>query len=163
MDRRAPKIIAIIGQQLDMRTRSGIVAARTKDMCELDASKHAIDRLQKICSELDGLHVELLKESDIETNALGVLRDSLDQMRTTAWTLQKGFEQSRLSPGKQDLFVLLTNVRMRLASQLNTALHRDLEAGRIRTDQDGLSVYLMVLNQVMEQLDRMFGSRKAAP
>jgi hypothetical protein len=120
----------------------------------------AVDRLQRICSELAELHVELT-ESDIEPNALRALRDTLDQMRNTAWALQQGIERSRPSTDKQGLWALLIDERMRLASQLNTGISEDLQAGRIRTDQDGLSAYMRVLNQVMEQLDLMFESRKA--
>lgn len=72
-------------------------------------------------------------------------------------------ERSRLSPERQGLLSLLIHERMRRASQLNTDISKDFEAGQIRTDQDGLSVYLRGLNQVMAQLDLMFDSRKAAP
>lgn len=160
MDRHASEGMAIYWATGATRGQVQRSPRSSKEVCSLDGRTKAIDRLQKVCSELDELRVEL-KESDIEAHALGVLRDTLDQMRAAAWAFQKCFEQSRLSPDKQDLLVLLTNVRMRLASQLNTDLNRDFAAGRIRTDQDGLSVYLLVLNQVMEQLDLMFGGRKA--
>lgn len=131
-------------------------------MCESDASKHAIDRLHKVCSELAELRAEL-KESDIEESALRVIRDTVDQMRITAMTLQQGLKWLGLAQDKHGLLALLIDDRMRRASQLSTDISKDFEAGRIRTDQEGLSAYLLVLNQVMEQLDLMFGSRKAAP
>ena len=125
-----------------------------------DARTAAVARLQRVCSELAALHMEL-SESDIEPNALRILRDTLSQMRKTAWTLQQGMEQSTLPADKQRLWVLLIDERMRLASYLNIGISEDLEAGRVRTDQDGLSAYMRVLNQVMEQLDLLFESRKA--
>jgi hypothetical protein len=102
-----------------------------------------------------------LAQSDIEPNALRVLRDTLDLMRNTAWALRQGVEQSGLSANKPGLTALLIDERMRLASQLNTAISDDFQAGRIKTDQDGLSAYMRVLNQAMEQLDLLFESRKA--
>jgi hypothetical protein len=129
-------------------------------VCELGASNQVMDRLQKVCSELAELHVEL-KKSDIEASALRVTRDTVDQMRLTAMTLQQGFEWLRLAQDKHGLLALLIDERMRRASQLNIGISKDLEAGRIRTDQEGLSAYLLVLNTVMEQLDLMFDSRKA--
>jgi hypothetical protein len=126
----------------------------------LGASNQVMDRLQKVCSELAELHVEL-KKSDIEASALRVTRDTVDQMRLTAMTLQQGFEWLRLAQDKHGLLALLIDERMRRASQLNIGISKDLEAGRIRTDQEGLSAYLLVLNTVMEQLDLMFDSRKA--
>ena len=125
-----------------------------------DARTAAVARLQRVCSELAELHVEL-SESDIEPNALRILRDTLSQMRQTAWTLQQGMEQSTLPADKHRLWVLLIDERMRLASYLNIGISEDLEAGRVRTDQDGLSAYMRVLNQVMEHLDLLFESRKA--
>jgi len=120
----------------------------------------AIGRLQKVCSELTELHAEL-KESDIEASVLTVIRDTVDQMRMTAMTLEQGLHWFRLSRDGQGLLTLLIDKRMRRASQLNTDIGKDFEAGRIRTDHAALSRYLLVLNQVMEQLDLMFGSRKA--
>jgi hypothetical protein len=118
-----------------------------------------VDRLQKVCSELAELHGELMA-SEIEPNALRVLRDTVDQMREVFWTLRQEIERSRVSKDKQHLWSLLVGERMRLASYLNTGISEDLEAGRTRTDQDGLSAYMRVLNEVMEQLDLLFASRK---
>ena len=125
-----------------------------------DARTAAVARLQRVCSELAELHMEL-SESDIEPNALRILRDTLSQMHKTASTLQQVMEQSTLPADKQRLWVLLIDERMRLASYLNIGISEDLEAGRVRTDQDGLSAYMRDLNQVMEQLDLLFESRKA--
>jgi hypothetical protein len=125
-----------------------------------DARTVAVARLQRVCSELAELHMEL-SESGIEPNALRILQDTLSQMRKTAWTLQQGMEQSTLPADKQRLWLLLIDERMRLASYLNIGISEDLEAGRVRTDQDGLSAYMRVLNQVMDQLDLLFESRKA--
>jgi len=80
----------------------------------------------------------------------------------TAMTLQQGLDWFRLSRDKQGLLTLLIDERMRRASQLNTDIGQDFEAGRIRTDHTALSAYLLVLNQVMEQLDLMFGSPKVS-
>lgn len=128
-------------------------------MCGLDAKSRAIDRLQKVCTELAELHAEL-KESDIEARGLSLILDTVDQIRMTAMTLQQGLEWLRLAQDKHGLLALLLDERMRRASQLNTAISKDFHAGRIRTDQEGLSAYLLVLNTVMEQLDLMLGSLK---
>jgi hypothetical protein len=125
-----------------------------------DARTAAVARLQRVCSELAELHIEL-SESDIEPNALRTLRDTLSQIRKTAWTLLQGMERSQLPADKQRLWVLLIDEQMRLASYLNISISKDLEAGRVRTDQDGLSAYMRILNQVMDQLDLLFESRKA--
>jgi hypothetical protein len=129
------------------------------ELSNLNATSKAVDRLQRVSSELSELHEELAK-SDIEPNALRVFRDTLDLMRNTAAALQQGMERSEPSANKQSLWALLVDERMRLASRLNISIGEDLEAGRIRTDQRGLSAYMRVLNRAMEQLDLMFQSRK---
>jgi hypothetical protein len=129
------------------------------ELSTLNLNTRAVDRLQRVCSELAEFHVEL-RESDIEPEALRVLQDTADQLRKTAWALQQGMEGQ--STNKNGLEALLADERMRLASQLNRDIAEDLEAGRIRTDQDGLSAYMRVLNQAMERVDRVFGSRAAS-
>ena len=160
MDRRASQGISIYWVTAATFGRNGDRTEVKGEVCGLDARTKAIGRLQKVCSELAELHAEL-KESDIEASALRVIRDTLDQMRMSAMTLQQGLDWFRLSRDKQGLLRLLTDERMRRASQLNTDIGKDFEAGRIRTDHTALSAYLLVLNQVMEQLDLMFGIRKA--
>jgi hypothetical protein len=123
-----------------------------------DERTAAVARLQRVCSELAELQIELL-QTDIEQNALKTLCDILSQMRQTAWTLLQGMERSQLPAEKQRLWVLLIDEQMRLASHLNSSISKDLEAGRVRTDQNGLSAYMRVLNQVMEHLDRLFESK----
>jgi hypothetical protein len=130
-----------------------------KESHSLDGKTKAINRLQRVCSELAELHAEL-KESDIESRGLSLTQDTVDQMRMTAMTLQQGLEWLRLAHDKHGLLALLIDERMRRASQLNTDISKDFEEGRITTDQKGLSAYLLVLVIVMEQLDLMFGSRK---
>ena len=131
-------------------------------MCRLDGWSKAIDRLQEVCSELAKLHAEL-KESDLEAGALRIIRNTVDQLRMTAMTLQQGLEWFRLSRDRQGLLALLIDEQMRRASQLNSEIGKGLEDGEIRTDQAGLSAYLLVVNQVVEGLDLTFGSRKAEP
>ena len=128
----------------------------------MDRRTKAIDKLQNIHAELAELLVEL-ENYDIAQNALGVLRGILHEMLVTVRTLWQGIEQSRLSPGNQTFLALLIDEQMRRASRLNAEIGKGLEAGRIKTDQEALSEYLRVLNQVMEQIDLIFGSRKADP
>lgn len=129
-------------------------------MFRLDDKTQAIQRLQNVCSELAALHAELQK-SDIEASRLRLIRDTVDQMRLTAMTLQQGLEWTRLVQDKHGLLTLLIDERMRRASQLNIDICQDFEAGRIKSDQEGLSEYLLILNQLMEKLDLIFGSRQS--
>ena len=79
----------------------------------------------------------------------------------TAMTLQQGLEWVRLAQDRHGLWALLTDERLRRASQLNAEIVKALEAGQIRTDQEELSAYLSGLNRAMDQIDLIFKSRKA--
>jgi hypothetical protein len=163
MDRRTSEGMAIyLATACDDWKGLGIVTGARDEVSTLDAGAKAIDGLQRVCSELAALQADL-KESDIEASALKVIRDAVDRIRMAAMTLQQGLEWFRLSLDKQGLLALLINEQMRSASQLNTDISKEFEAGRIRTDQDALSAYLLVLNQAMERLDLTFGSRRGKP
>jgi hypothetical protein len=160
MDRPTPESMTIcLCNACDEWTEFDIAADGSGEVRNLDGRTKAIDRLQKVHSELTELHLEL-KDADLEPKALGIFRDTLDQMRATARTLQQGMEGAHPA-NRQGLLGLLIDDQMRRASQLNIEIGKDIEKGKIRTDQDGLSAYLLVLNQVMEQVDLAFGSRKA--
>jgi hypothetical protein len=124
----------------------------------LDCRTKARNRLESVCAELAQMQAEL-KESDIEARALSLIQDTVNQMRMTAMTLQQGLDWLLLTQDKHGSLTLLMDERMRRATQLNADISKDFEAGRIRTDQEGLSAYLLVLNQVITKLDLMFGSR----
>jgi hypothetical protein len=126
----------------------------------LDGDTKAIDLLQHICSELSELQSDLDK-SGIETSRLTLVRDTINQVRMTAMTLQQGLEWVRLAQDRHGLWALLTDERLRRASQLNAEIVKALEAGQIRTDQEELSAYLSGLNRAMDQIDLIFKSRKA--
>ena len=119
----------------------------------------AIDRLQGIEAELAALSV-VLKNCGIETDALGIIREAIVQMLATTRTLWQGIDPSRSSPDKP-LVTLLIDEQMRRASELIENIGKNLGADRIRTDQEALSMYLQVLNQATEQVDRIFGGLKA--
>ncbi|HXY25532.1 MAG TPA: hypothetical protein VEI73_12825 [Candidatus Acidoferrum sp.] len=126
----------------------------------MDRKTKVRDKLQNIHAALSELLVEL-EHYDLEQNALGVLRNILREMLATVRTLGQGIDRSSLAPGNQAFLALLIDEQMRRASQLNTEIGKDFEAGKIKTDQEGLSGYLLALNQVIEQLDVILGSRGA--
>ena len=112
--------------------------------------KQAIGQLQAINAELAALLVEL-ETFGLEKETAAVLRAGIRDALGTVRTLAPMIER----------LALLNDDRMRRASQLNADICQDLETGVIRTDQEALSTYLLVLNQSMEKVDRMFGGRKA--
>jgi hypothetical protein len=125
----------------------------------LDGKSKAIAQLQRIDAELAALLVEL-ENYGLEEDAVPAIRATLREMLGTARTLQRAIERYGLSPQKRIFLALLHDDRMRRASELNADISQDLEAGRIRTDQEALSMYLRALNQATEQTDRIFGGRK---
>lgn len=105
-------------------------------------------QLERIDTELTALLIDL-------SPVIGpTLRELLGTLRAVRRIIER-------SSANEQIFLGLNDERMRRAAQLNADLCQDLEAGRVRTDQEALSTYVRVLNEVMEQIDVMFGSRKA--
>jgi hypothetical protein len=119
----------------------------------------AVEKLKRIHAELAALMIEL-ENYDIEWNAQRVLRESLDDTLGTVRTSWQRLERSSLSMDERPLFTLLIDERLRRATRVNAELSKDFATDRIRTDQQALSAFVRALNEIMEQVDRMFGSRK---
>lgn len=126
----------------------------------MDGKGKAIDQLQQVDAELAALLVDL-ENYGLQPSALEALRGTLRDIHATIRALWQGIEHSQLSPDGQSFLRLLIGERLRHASQFNVELAKDFAAGRIRTDQQGLSTYVRVLNEIMEQLDLTLDSRKA--
>ena len=126
----------------------------------MERKTNAIDKLQNIHAELAETLVEQ-ENYDIEKNALEPLQTTLHEMLAKVKTLWQGVARSRLSPDSQALLTLLTNEEMRRASRLDAVICREFAAGDIRKGRQQLPTHLLVLNQAVEQLDRISGSRKA--
>lgn len=116
-------------------------------------------RLQRVRSELAEIEIEL-HSSRVEAKVLRAFRDSIDLIRMTTWALHLSME--RPSAVKQRMSALVMEERLRRACELNINICKDFEAGRVQLDQHGLSLYLMVLDHVIAQLDFIFGSREAS-
>ena len=130
--------------------------------CSLDGRHKTIDQLKRIDYDL-GTIVAELREPDIEACALRVLQKTLGEMRETVRTLWQGIERSPMSPGTQSFCEWLTGERMHQAVRLNTEIAKELEAGKIRTDQAALSSYARTASEAVDQLDRMFAQLKTQP
>jgi hypothetical protein len=126
----------------------------------LGDSVKAITQLQQIDAEIAALLIEV-ENYGFETAAAAVVRVRLREMQRTAQTLWQAIERSRSSADERALLAEVNDDRMLLAAQLIAEISQDFEAGRIRTDQRALATYLLVLNQVMESLDRSLSSRQA--
>ena len=151
-----------IEKQLQCVDRSRGPPSEKEKCTTLDARASAIEHFHRIYSELTALHIEL-KESDIEIDAPRILRHTVDQMRKTASALVQGVERFGLSSNNQPLLTFLVQERLLRASELNASITKQFESGQIRTDQYGLSTYVRVLNQIIQELDRMLGSLTTEP
>ena len=126
----------------------------------MDGRHKAIDQLKKIDCDLGAIVAEL-REPDIEACALRVLQKTLGEMRETARTLWQGIERSPMSPDTRTFCEWLTGERMHQAARFNMEIAKEIEAGKIRTDQAALSRYARTANEAVDQLDRMFAECKA--
>src|SRR5262249_9014899 len=98
---------------------------------------------------------------DLEASTVTVVEPAVREILAAVRNLWQMIEQSRSFPERKSFLALMNDERMRHASQLNADICQDLEAGLIRTDQEALSTYVLVLNRTIERIDQIFLGRKA--
>jgi len=136
------------------------VECRSMDLQKMSGKVEALNNLQRIDTEIAVLRSEL-DDYAMDRTVVDLLRDTLGEMLLAVRTLWQALEQSDPSSDQKHLTALLIDERLGRATRVNAELAKDFRADRIRTDQEALSAYLRVLNEIMEQVDQMFGSRQA--
>lgn len=105
-------------------------------------------RLQAVTKELYSIE-ESLKKAAVEPNVLREFRQSVGQVRSTAWALQKSFEVTGTdSPNNLDVAAFLNTERIRLATRVCRHLCDDLR----RHEIDRQSPHLADLLETVEDL-----------
>ena len=125
----------------------------------MEDGKQTIADLQVVDAGLAAF-LDRLGSYGLDESEMAPIRATVREMLESSRSLCQMFDRFGLSPDIQTPPASLNDLRMRRAVQLNADITQDLEAGRIRSDQEALSSYLLALNQAIERVDRIFGSRR---
>jgi hypothetical protein len=107
-------------------------------------------RLQAATANLVELE-KLVKAGDLDTRVLQEFRDSVDQVRSTAWAVQQWIGlQEKGDP--YSLLPILAEQRVRRATQLAKDLTMDLESVDVGLETPGLKQLYEAVNRLHERL-----------
>ena len=115
----------------------------------------ATARLQRISAELRSLESALVAANS-DHRVLREFRDAVDQVRVTAWSVQKWRE---LESERRDPYAVLphlVNERIRRATQLSNDVTQDLDAEELEMEAGGLAELAGAVDRLHERLSRIF-------
>lgn len=116
-------------------------------------------RLQAFSSQLHQLGKEL-KEAreakEVDPQVIRDFRESVDNVRLTAWTLQLWLEEQAKRRDPYPLLDQLTTERIRRAKELSYNLLGDLDALDVTIEHQGLKELFIVMEPLYRRLAHVF-------
>jgi hypothetical protein len=115
--------------------------------------KMAIDSLLKL--------EEAIRSGGMDPRVLREFRDAVDHVRKTAWALQELQERQIRRRDTATVRSLLTEERVRRASQLSTALASDLDSGEVTDGTIGTGDLFRAIEGLYQRLASLFKIRES--
>jgi len=112
-------------------------------------------RLQNLGAELRALE-EDIKAGEVDARVLQEFRQSVDQIRVTAWAVQQWTELQAQKRDAYSVLPLLTKERIRRATQLAETLNLDIDATEITFETEGIEKLFHAVEGVYYRLARLF-------
>lgn len=112
-------------------------------------------RLHNLGAELRALE-EDIKAGEVDARVLQEFRESVDQIRVTAWAVQQWTELQAQKRDAYSVLPLLTRERIRRATQLAETLNLDIDATEITFETEGIEKLFHAVEGVYYRLARLF-------
>jgi hypothetical protein len=112
-------------------------------------------RLHNLGAELRALEEEI-KAGQVDARVLQEFRESVDQIRVTAWAVQQWTELQAQKGDAYSVLPLLTKERIRRATQLAETLNLDIDASEITFETEGIEKLHRAIEGVHYRLARLF-------
>ncbi len=112
-------------------------------------------RMRKTTVELQRLDQEM-RSGNIDPRVLREFRDSVDYVRRTAWAVQEWQERQAQHHDTATVLPLLVMERVRRATQLCTAIVKNLKESEITSETAGAEQLLRVTEQLSRDLAELF-------
>ncbi len=112
-------------------------------------------RLQKLTAELRSLQEELML-SQADARVLSSFRESVDDIRVTAWAVQKWLDLHQRQGDTYSVLPLLTHERIRRATQISQNLTLDIDASEVTFETEGIVELFQAIEGVYRRLARLF-------
>jgi hypothetical protein len=116
------------------------------------------ERLTAATDELQKLE-ELVLSGDCSPRVLSEFRGAVDSMRQTAWAVQQWIELQRENRDPYTVLGLLSEERVRRATQLSRDLRIDLESLELSVETEGLDNLFKATKGLYERLAPLFKNK----
>jgi hypothetical protein len=113
------------------------------------------ERLQAATEELQELE-RLVVSGDSSPRVLSDFRGAVDSIRQTAWAVQQWIELRRQDRDPYTVLSILSEERVRRATQINRDLTIDLEALEVGFETEGLAKLFHAVEGLHERLTPLF-------
>lgn len=119
------------------------------------ASAALSERLQKLSTELRELE-DVIKSGEVEPRVLREFRDSVDQVRVTAWAVQQWTELQAQKGDAYSVLPLITKERIRRMAKLAEECALDIDATEIEPGTEGIEPLHAAIERLYSRLARLF-------
>lgn len=118
--------------------------------------KRAIDELQRLDREIKDN-----RSGGMDPRVLREFRDAVDYVRKTAWALQEMQERQAHQRDTATVRSLLTDERVRRATQLSKALASDLDSHDVTDGTPGIADLFRAIEKLLPRLSALFKIRES--
>jgi len=112
-------------------------------------------RLQVANAELQEL-ARLVVSGDLDPRVLSEFRNSVDDIRNTAWAVQQWIGAKEKSGDPYAVLTALTVQRVHRATKLATDLSLDLQTAEITADTEGVGELFQAVDDLKRRLELLF-------
>jgi hypothetical protein len=109
------------------------------------------ERLEAVTRELQELE-QLVTSGDFSPRVLSEFRSAVDNIRQTAWAVQQWAERQKQHRDPYTVLGILSEERVRRATQITTDLRVDLESLELGFETQGLADLCLAIEKLHERL-----------
>ena len=118
-------------------------------------------RLREMTLEFQSMETELQNATDLDLRALQEFRQSLDDLRMTAWTISELINARTAEKNPEAVLSFLASERLRRFSQMTRDLSNDLEGQGFTWETSGIQSLFDSLNLLQARLSKMVASHRS--
>ncbi len=125
------------------------------------ATKEFPARLREITLEFQSMKTEMQNITELDLHALQEFRQSLDELRMTAWTISELIKARTAEKNPEAVLSFQASERLRRFSQMTRELSNDLDGNGFNWETSGIQSLFDSLKLLQASLSNMVAARRA--
>jgi hypothetical protein len=127
----------------------------------MKATKDFPARLREMTLEFQSMETELQNANDLELRALQEFRQSLDDLRMTAWTISELINARAAEKNPEAVLSFVASERLRRFGQMTRDLSNDIEENDFSWATSGIQPLFDSLNLLQARLSKMVADHRS--